>query len=107
MRAPPMFAAARDRLRECSRIVRARIAAAGDSLASDLAGATRAGLDAALVLSGTSRMSDLLSAQVEPYLVLPSIATLRLDRPLLLTLRRSAVLCAGTLWRWTGAPRDA
>jgi HAD superfamily hydrolase (TIGR01450 family) len=68
---PFMFAAARERLAGCQ-----RVAVVGDNLASDIAGAKRAGLDAILVLSGTSRPADLYRAQYRPDLVLPSLAAL-------------------------------
>lgn len=68
---PPMFATARDRLAGC-----ARVAVIGDHLASDIAGAKRAGLDAILVLSGATSADDLERAAVHPDIVLPAIAAL-------------------------------
>jgi HAD superfamily hydrolase (TIGR01450 family) len=68
---PPMFATARDLLADC-----ARVAVVGDNLASDIAGAKRAGLDAILVLSGATSADDLERAAVPPDIVLPTIAAL-------------------------------
>ena len=48
----------------------------GDQLASDVAGAKRAGLDAILVLTGASSEDDVVGAAFKPDLVLPSIAEL-------------------------------
>ncbi len=66
-----MFAIARDLLAGC-----ARVAVVGDSLASDIAGAKRAGLDAILVLSGATSADDLGRAVVRPDVVLPTVASL-------------------------------
>jgi 3-hydroxyisobutyrate dehydrogenase/2-hydroxy-3-oxopropionate reductase len=68
---PQMFAAARKLLANC-----ARVAMIGDNLATDIAGAKRAGLDAILVLSGATAPHDLMRAEVRPDLVLPSLAAL-------------------------------
>lgn len=68
---PHMFAAARKLLGDC-----ARVAMIGDNLATDVAGAKRAGLDAILVLSGATRRHDLDRAEARPDLILPSIAAL-------------------------------
>jgi 4-nitrophenyl phosphatase len=48
----------------------------GDNLATDVAGAKRAGLDAILVLSGATDPGELEQATPRPDLVLPSIAAL-------------------------------
>ena len=66
-----MFLIARDLLR-----TRERVAVVGDNLASDIAGAKRAGLDAVLVLTGASRGDDVANADYAPDLVLDSIADL-------------------------------
>lgn len=68
---PHMFAAARRLLGGC-----ARVAMIGDNLATDIAGAKRAGLDAVLVLSGAAAAHDVGDAEVSPDLVLPSLAAL-------------------------------
>jgi HAD superfamily hydrolase (TIGR01450 family) len=68
---PHMFAVARDLLADC-----ARVAVIGDNLATDIAGAKRAGLDAILVLSGATDPGELDQASVRPDLVLPSLASL-------------------------------
>ncbi|MHB1431032.1 MAG: HAD-IIA family hydrolase [Streptosporangiaceae bacterium] len=64
-----IFAIARDRLASC-----ARVAVVGDSLVADIAGARRAGLDAILVLSGTTSAADLERAGIQPDLVLTTLA---------------------------------
>lgn len=51
-----------------------RIAAIGDNLTTDIAGAKHAGLDAILVLTGTASRADLERAVVQPDLVLDSLA---------------------------------
>jgi HAD superfamily hydrolase (TIGR01450 family) len=51
-----------------------RIAAIGDNLTTDIAGAKHAGLDAILVLTGTASRADLERAVVRPDLVLDSLA---------------------------------
>ncbi len=56
-----------------------RVAVVGDNLASDIAGAKRAGLDAILVLTGTSTEADLRASEYKPDLVLPSFAALAGD----------------------------
>ncbi|TML55316.1 MAG: hypothetical protein E6G21_01295, partial [Actinobacteria bacterium] len=53
-----------------------RVAVVGDNLASDIAGAKRSGLDAILVLTGTSTEADLRKADYAPDLVLASLAEL-------------------------------
>jgi HAD superfamily hydrolase (TIGR01450 family) len=68
---PYMFLVARDLLR-----TRQRIAVVGDNLASDIAGAKRAGLDAILVLTGTSTRAEIAGADYPPDLVVDSIADL-------------------------------
>jgi hypothetical protein len=68
---PYVFLIARDLLR-----TRPRIAVVGDNLASDIAGAKRAGLDAILVLTGTSTCADVAGADYPPDLVVDSIADL-------------------------------
>lgn len=68
---PHIFAMACDLLAGC-----ARVAVVGDNLASDIAGAKRAGLDAILVLSGANSAGDLERAVVPPDIVLPTIAAL-------------------------------
>jgi HAD superfamily hydrolase (TIGR01450 family) len=68
---PFMFAIAREALAGCR-----RVAVVGDNLASDIAGAKRAGLAAILVLTGTAQEGDIASAEYQPDLVLPSLAAL-------------------------------
>ena len=68
---PFMFELAREALPECK-----RVAVVGDNLASDIAGAKRSGLDAILVLTGTSTEADLRKADYAPDLVLASLAEL-------------------------------
>jgi HAD superfamily hydrolase (TIGR01450 family) len=68
---PFMFQAARELLADCQ-----RIAVVGDNLASDIAGAKRAGLEAALVLTGVSTERDLASAEYPPDFVAASLAEL-------------------------------
>jgi glycerol 3-phosphatase-2 len=68
---PHIFAIARSLLVGC-----ARVAVVGDSLASDIAGAKRAGLDAILVLSGATSAGDLGQAMVRPDVVLTTVAAL-------------------------------
>jgi HAD superfamily hydrolase (TIGR01450 family) len=68
---PYMFLIARDLLR-----ARQRVAVVGDNLASDIAGAKRAGLDAILVLTGASTRDEVAVADYAPDLVLDSIADL-------------------------------
>lgn len=68
---PHMFATARHLLADC-----ARVAVIGDNLASDIAGAKRAGLDAILVLSGATDPGELDQAPVRPDLVIPTLASL-------------------------------
>jgi 4-nitrophenyl phosphatase len=53
-----------------------RIAAIGDHLITDIAGAKRAGLDAILVLTGVTRPEDLPGAAILPDLVLESLTEL-------------------------------
>ena len=71
---PYMFEIAREALSECL-----RVAVVGDNLASDIAGAKRAGLAAILVLTGVSTAADVDSAEHQPDLVLNSLAELRLE----------------------------
>jgi HAD superfamily hydrolase (TIGR01450 family) len=68
---PYMFVMARNLLRTAD-----RVAVVGDNLVSDIAGAKRAGLDAILVLTGTSTRDDVADADYAPDLVLDSIADL-------------------------------
>lgn len=68
---PHMFAIARDLLADCG-----RIAVVGDNLATDIAGAKRAGIDAILVLSGATNAAELGRADIQPDLVLPTLADL-------------------------------
>jgi HAD superfamily hydrolase (TIGR01450 family) len=68
---PYMFLIARDLLQP-----RQRIAVVGDNVDSDIAGARRAGLDAILVLTGTSTRDDAAIASYAPDLILDSIADL-------------------------------
>jgi len=51
------------------------IAVIGDSLMSDIAGANHVGLDAILVLTGTTDRADLAGAVAQPDLVLDSLAS--------------------------------
>jgi HAD superfamily hydrolase (TIGR01450 family) len=60
-----MFEVAREALVDCT-----HVAVIGDHLLSDVAGAKRAGLDAILVLTGTSSPDDLERAAIQPDLVL-------------------------------------
>jgi 3-hydroxyisobutyrate dehydrogenase len=68
---PFMFAIARETLAGCG-----RVGVVGDNLASDIAGAKRAGLEAILVLTGTATACELASAAYQPDVVLPSLAAL-------------------------------
>lgn len=68
---PHMFAIARHLLAGCK-----RVAVIGDNLATDIAGAKRAGLDAILVLSGATDPGELEQATTRPDLVLPSLTAL-------------------------------
>jgi HAD superfamily hydrolase (TIGR01450 family) len=68
---PFVFEMARQALPECE-----RIAVVGDTLSSDIAGAKRSGLDAILVLTGTSTRDDLVDAVLQPDLVLGTLADL-------------------------------
>jgi 3-hydroxyisobutyrate dehydrogenase/2-hydroxy-3-oxopropionate reductase len=72
---PYVFEIARDALAPCE-----RVAVVGDHLVSDIAGAKRAGLEAILVLSGTATEDEIASAPIQPDLILPSLAALRLGR---------------------------
>jgi 3-hydroxyisobutyrate dehydrogenase len=66
-----MFELAREALAGCE-----RVAVIGDHLIADIAGAKRAGLDAILVLTGTTSRNDLETAVIAPDLVLESLAVL-------------------------------
>ena len=66
-----MFDIAREMLAGC-----ARIGVIGDHLITDIEGAKRAGLDAILVLTGTSSRADIERAMTPPDLVLNSLAAL-------------------------------
>jgi glycerol-1-phosphatase len=68
---PYVFEMAREALSGCD-----RLAVVGDHLASDIAGAKRAGLDAILVLTGSATEDDLARAPIQPDLVLSSLAAL-------------------------------
>jgi HAD superfamily hydrolase (TIGR01450 family) len=70
---PYVFEIARDALAPCE-----RVAVVGDHLVSDIAGAKRAGFAAILVLSGTATEDEIEWAPIQPDLVLPSLAALRL-----------------------------
>jgi HAD superfamily hydrolase (TIGR01450 family) len=67
---PPMYAAAVDGLGD------GRVLAVGDRLAVDVAGARRAGLDAALVLTGGETRAQADAAAVAPTLVSASLGAL-------------------------------
>ena len=67
---PDMYATARDRLGE------GRYLAVGDRLDVDVAGARRAGIDSALVLSGVTAASEAKSADPRPTHVADSLAAL-------------------------------
>jgi HAD superfamily hydrolase (TIGR01450 family) len=66
----PMYEAARDRLGP------GRILAVGDRLDVDVAGARRAGMDSALVLTGAATRADVEAAEEPPTLVADSLAAL-------------------------------
>jgi HAD superfamily hydrolase (TIGR01450 family) len=68
-----MYAAALDRLGE------GRTLGVGDRLDADVAGARRAGLDSALVLTGASTRAQAEAAQPRPTFVADSLATLVLE----------------------------
>jgi 3-hydroxyisobutyrate dehydrogenase/2-hydroxy-3-oxopropionate reductase len=68
---PHIFSIARHLLPGCK-----RVAMIGDNLATDIAGAKRAGLDAILVLTGATDRGELEHATARPNLVLPSLAAL-------------------------------
>jgi HAD superfamily hydrolase (TIGR01450 family) len=70
---PDMYDAARDRLGE------GRYLAVGDRVDIDVAGARRAGIDAALVLSGLSTRAEADAADPRPALVADSLAALVLQ----------------------------
>lgn len=72
---PFVFELARSLLASCR-----RVAVVGDSLESDIAGGTRAGLVTILVLTGACTPADLAASSIEPDLVLPDLAAL-LDGP--------------------------
>jgi HAD superfamily hydrolase (TIGR01450 family) len=67
---PPMYEAARDRLGP------GRMLAVGDLLDIDVAGARRAGLDSALVLTGGSTREEASAADPKPTFVADSLAAL-------------------------------
>ena len=66
-----MFEIAREALGGCD-----RVAMVGDNLVADIEGAKRAGLDAILVLSGTTSRAELERSNVHPDLVLETLAAL-------------------------------
>jgi HAD superfamily hydrolase (TIGR01450 family) len=68
---PIVFDMAREALAGCR-----QVAAIGDHLIADVAGAKRAGLGAILVLSGATRPDDIERATIPPDLVLESLASL-------------------------------
>ncbi len=70
---PGMYEAARDRLGE------GRLLAIGDQLDSDVSGARRAGIDAALVLTGASTRAEAATAEPAPTHVADSLAHLILS----------------------------
>jgi HAD superfamily hydrolase (TIGR01450 family) len=67
---PPMYEAARDRLGP------GRMLAVGDLLEIDVAGARRAGLDSALVLTGGTTREEAAAAESKPTHVADSLAAL-------------------------------
>jgi glycerol-1-phosphatase len=69
-----MFETARTALPGCQ-----RIGVIGDHLIADIAGARRAGLASILVLTGVTSRADLEHADIQPDLVLDSVADLRLS----------------------------
>jgi glycerol-1-phosphatase len=69
-----MFETARTALPGCQ-----RIGVVGDHLIADIAGARRAGLASILVLTGVTSRADLEHADIQPDLVLDSVAALRLS----------------------------
>lgn len=71
---PRVFAVARQALAGCR-----QVAMVGDNLRSDIVGARRAGLDAILVLTGTTAEKDLSSSAVQPDSVFPSLAELEAE----------------------------
>jgi glycerol 3-phosphatase-2 len=66
----PIFEQALARL-ECERPLMA-----GDSLRSDIAGAARAGLDTALILTGNTTREEMAGAEVQPDLVYEDLTAL-------------------------------
>jgi HAD superfamily hydrolase (TIGR01450 family) len=73
---PFIFETARESLSGCQ-----SVAVVGDHLISDIAGASRAGLAAILVLTGAATREDLERATIQPDVVLPSLAGLVAERP--------------------------
>lgn len=71
---PYIFGVARQALAGCQ-----QVAMVGDNMASDIAGACRAGLDAILVLTGTTAQKDLSRSVVQPDRVFPSLAALETE----------------------------
>jgi len=67
---PIIFDIAREALAGCQ-----RIANIGDNLTTDIVGAKRAGLDAILVLTGTTDRAELERAAIQPDMVLDSLAS--------------------------------
>lgn len=72
---PAMYETALDRLGP------GRALAVGDRLDMDVAGAQRAGLDSALVFTGSATHADALAAAAEPTHVAASLTHLLLDNP--------------------------
>jgi ribonucleotide monophosphatase NagD (HAD superfamily) len=66
----PMYEAARDRLGD------GRCLGVGDRLDSDIAGARRAGMDSALVLTGATSRAEAAAAEPRPTHVGESLGTL-------------------------------
>ena len=71
---PHIFGVARQKLAGCQ-----RVAMVGDNMVSDIAGARRAGLDAILVLTGTTAEKDLNRSAVQPDRVFHSLAALETE----------------------------
>jgi 3-hydroxyisobutyrate dehydrogenase len=70
-----IFAVAQERLDGCQRVV-----VIGDNLASDIAGAHAAGLDAVLVLTGATSEHDLARSRIQPDRVVPDLSAMLAGR---------------------------
>lgn len=68
---PHMFALALEALADCT-----RVAVVGDNLATDIAGAKQAGLEAILVLSGATSPEEARRSSTRADVILPSLAAL-------------------------------